>query len=115
MRFVLLFCVFAIAACSESSPPGSPADADIRKAILRFYAAPGGPLSQFDPNYMKYHAIVSTGRCEAQDPDFVCPVTFERPGEGKVKRFVWMTRDAERWAVIGVQADMPPEPIVDSH
>jgi hypothetical protein len=107
-RFPILIAFLALAACGEANPPGSPADADIRKAILRFYAKPGGPLSQFDPNYMKYHQIVSTGRCQAMDSDFVCPVTFERTGEGQVKRFVWMTKETEGWTAVGVTAEIPP-------
>jgi hypothetical protein len=106
-RLSFVLALTALAACSEASVPGGPADADIRKAILRFYAAPGGPLSQYDPNNMKYHAVVSTGRCETMDPGFVCLVTFERSGEGKARRFVWLTRTPEGWKAEAVTAGIP--------
>jgi hypothetical protein len=108
---VLFAALTALAACSEDTPAGSPADSEIRKAIAHFYTAPAGPLSQFDLNYMKRALIVSTGRCKMLDSDYVCPVTFERPGNaGRAMRFVWMTKNTEGWAVIGISSDIPPNP-----
>jgi hypothetical protein len=112
-RFPFVLAAFiALAACGEASAPGSPTDAEIRRAVLRFYAAPRGVLAQFDPNNMKYHQIVSTGGCQAIDSGFVCRVTFEREGEGKAMRFVWMTKEAEGWSVDIVTAEIPPDPVI---
>ena len=109
---VFLAAFIALAACGEASAPGSPAEADIRKAILHFYASTtAGPLSGTDPNNMRHAAIVSTGRCKVLDADFICPVVFDRPGEGRAQRYVWMTKSTEDWEMVVITSE-PPDSVL---
>jgi hypothetical protein len=109
----IIAAILTLAACSEPTAPGSPADADIRKAILRYYAtAPGNTISRWDPNNMRYAAILATGRCKALNEDFFCQAWFDHPDQGRVQRRVWMAKEAGDWKMILILADMPPEPLL---